>query len=409
VARSDILNALTERHAAKKEREMERSLRLAALLACVLPATPQVGKARGGDAAGPTWRPKATARYLDGRADWWLNWSGAARGQGTVCLSCHTTVPFALARPALGGQLGETAPAAAEKRLLASVMKRVGNWDKVVAGSTSGKDSFLPFYSKNMKPPSLGTEAVLNALVLVNHDARRAKGVLSAATRKALGHLWNQQEGNGAWPWLDFGLNPWEKDGVYYGASLAAVAVGMAGKNYRAGADVQAKVAALKKYLEARSRGQPLHHRAVGLWASSHWAGLLSEQERKKLIRELLDTQEADGGWGLSKLGKRASGRRGWKAHHVYPEGGDSDGYATGLVVLALKRAGVAADNPKLQKGMAWLATRQKEGSWPAAYLNKRRDRQSNVGKFMRDAATAFAVLALTEPGGSGPARVKRR
>jgi hypothetical protein len=35
----------------------------------------------------------------------------------------------------------------------------------------------------------------------------------------------------------------------------------------------------------------------------------------------------------------------------------------------------------------------------PASYPNRSRDPQSDVGKFMRDAATAFAVLALTDPG----------
>ena len=75
-----------------------------------------------------------------------------------------------------------------------------------------------------------------------------------------------------------------------------------------------------------------------------------------------------------------------------------SDGYATGLVVLALKAAGVAADNPKLQKAIRWLVANQKEGAWPANYLNKQRDPQENLGKFMRDAATAFAIMALTEP-----------
>jgi hypothetical protein len=74
-----------------------------------------------------------------------------------------------------------------------------------------------------------------------------------------------------------------------------------------------------------------------------------------------------------------------------------SDGYATGLVVLALKRAGVTIDDPKLKKSIAWLAGRQKEGAWPASYINRPRDPQDNIGMFMRDASTAFAILALTE------------
>src|SRR5262249_11203238 len=153
-----------------------------------------------------------------------------------------------------------------------------------------------------------------NALVLANYDTTRAKGVLSAPTRKALGHLWQQQKENGAWLWLDFGLNPWENAGEYYGASLAAVAVGMAGKDYYDQANVRANVAALKKYLKTQSANQPLHHRAVALWASSRLPGILTEQERKELIEELLGAQEANGGWSLPRLGQKASGKSNWKS-----------------------------------------------------------------------------------------------
>ena len=50
-----------------------------------------------------------------------------------------------------------------------------------------------------------------------------------------------------------------------------------------------------------------------------------------------------------------------------------------------------------LRKGVVWLATRQTDGAWPLNYPNKRRDPQTDVGKFMRDAATGFAALALAE------------
>src|SRR5262249_12919815 len=144
-----------------------------------------------------------------------------------------------------------------------------------------------------------------------------------------------------------------------YGASLAAVAVGMAGKDYRDQPDVRAKAAALKKYLRTQSANQPLHHRAVALWASSRWPDLLPEQDRKKLVGELLSTQEADGGWSLARLGQKESGKSTWKAHAHYPQGAASDGYATGLAVLALRGGGVPAEDPKLAKGLAWLASRQ--------------------------------------------------
>jgi squalene-hopene/tetraprenyl-beta-curcumene cyclase len=386
---------------------MKRHLLSRVTLPFVLLVTLQMGKAWGEDSPKPSWSPQAAAKYLDGRADWWLTWSGAARGQGTACLSCHTTVPFALSRPALGKQLGETAAGAVEKRLIGILDKRVENWDKIVAGADADKDPFVPFYPGQRKPSALGTESVLNALVLVNHDARWGKGVLRTPTKKALGHLWEQQQDNGAWSWLHFGLNPWENDAAYYGASLAALAVGTAGKSYFDQPDVQATVAAVKKYLRTQAPDQPLHHRLVALWASSRLPGIFTAEDREKLIAEVHGAQEADGGWSLAKLGKKTPQNAGWQAHGIYPDG-PGDGYATGLVVLALKRARVPADDPKLQRGIAWLGARQKDGTWPAAYPNRQRDPQTDVGKFMRDAATAFAILGLTEPAAGAAKRGSR-
>ena len=280
----------------------------------------------------PSWSPKAAAKYLDERTEWWLNWRGAARGQGTACASCHTSLPLALARSALSEPLGETAAGVVENRLIDNMKKRVENWEQIATGSTSKKDPFVAYYA-DKEEESLGTESVLNALILVNHDARGAKGVLSATTRKVLSHLWEQQQENGAWQWLDFGLNPWEKDGAYYGACLAAVAVGSAGENYYSQAEIQTKLAALRNYLKAESAKQPLHHRVLGLWASAGLPGVLTQQEQQQLISELRNVQEADGGWSLMKLGTKAHGNGEWKSQGVYPGGLVSDGYATGLVV----------------------------------------------------------------------------
>jgi squalene-hopene/tetraprenyl-beta-curcumene cyclase len=380
------------------ECDMEQRLRHAVvILAFVLEANLPANKAMCDDAPVPSWSAQAAASYLDERADWWLNWSQAARGQGTACISCHTALPVALARTALSEPLGEAAAGMTQQRLIDNVTKRVAHWEKIASESASGDDPFRSFYSDRV-PASLGTEAVLNALVLANHDLRRAKGVLSAPAHEALRQLWEQQQQHGAWLWLDFGLNPWESDGEYYGASLAAVAVGMAGKDYYERADVQANVAALGQYLRTKSPHQPLHHRALALWASSWLPGVMDETDQRRLVEELWNAQEADGGWSLAKLGKIEATTNRWETRGVFPEGSVSDGYATGLVVLACKSTGVKDVDAKLKKGSDWLRANQRDGTWPATYLNARRDPHNDVGKFMRDAATAFAILALTQP-----------
>ena len=355
---------------------------------------------------GPEWDPKATRTYLDGRGDWWTSWPSAARGQGTFCVSCHTAVPYAVVRPALAKGPGGVPVPAGHDRILTSVRTRVEKWDELLSVDPEGKDPLATFYGGAKRESALDTESVLNALVLVANDPR-AGGALGALTAKALDHMWARQRLTGdfkdAWDWLDFGLRPWEKDGAYFGATLAAVAAGSAGDLYprRGTAEVRDRETALRGYLKTNAGATSyIHYRALGLWADSHLKGVFTDDERKRLIDDLFGVQRADGGWGSGDFGKKSpeAAAGGWTIVKAYPDGATSDGYATGLAVLALKRSGVPATDDRLKKGVAWLVSQQAaDGTWPAVYLNRDRDPASNVGKFMRDAGAAFAALALTE------------
>ena len=337
--------------------------------------------------ASGAWDRQAAAAYLDQRVDWWSGWETAARERGTFCVSCHTTAPYGLARPMLRPASGTGERARPERALLESVTTRVVHSDEVG-----------PFYADERygapkTSQSRGTEAILNALVLARQDERT--GALSDRTVRAFDNLWALQRASGAeegaWHWLHFNLAPWETDeGPYHGAALAAVAVGLAPDGYRARPAVRDNVARLGRYLRRGLDAQPPFNRVMALWASGALPDLLAASRRQKIIDEIAGLQRDDGGWSLSSLGA-------WERRDGTPVGTASDGYATGLVTLALQRAGLARDHGAVAGGLDWLARSQdSDGSWPASSLNREHDPASDRGRFMRDAATAYAVLALT-------------
>jgi hypothetical protein len=76
-----------------------------------------------------TWNQAAAAHYLDSREIWWQSWPSAERDHKTVCVSCHTVVPYALSRSSLRPALGEDAPTEQERILLNNVLRRVTLWN----------------------------------------------------------------------------------------------------------------------------------------------------------------------------------------------------------------------------------------------------------------------------------------
>ncbi|WP_165231809.1 hypothetical protein [Aquisphaera insulae] len=348
------------------------------------------------------WDSGAALTYLDGRAEWWSNWPDARRGRGTACVSCHSSMPYAIAIPAMTRLRGKAPAPEAQKRLLSGVRSRVEHWDQIVSPEKEGEDPFVPLYAGARRESALDTEAVLNALVLVVNDPR-TNGKVEAPTGRALDLMWGRQQASGNWRWLEFGLRPWENEAEFFGAALAAVAAGTAGDAYPNGRrpEIEAKTTALRGFLRSRLAASPLlHHQALALWAGSHLEGTFAEDEKGRMVTALLEAQRPDGGWSAKDLGKPVSQPQsaGWEIRGAHPAGSVSDAYATGLVVLALRRSGRPVTDERLARGLAWLATNQADdGTWPVVYLNHPQDPQEDVGKFVRDAGTAYAIMALTE------------
>jgi squalene-hopene/tetraprenyl-beta-curcumene cyclase len=140
------------------------------------------------------------------------------------------------------------APSPIETKLLDSVKKRVRLWNEVGPFYTDEKQG-APKSSE-----SRGTEAVLNALILASYDSHDTS--LSHDTRAAFNSMWAVQLKSGdasvAFNWLNFHLAPWAADdSQFYGAALAAIAVGTAPTEYRSTTDIQSDLGLLRHYLAA--------------------------------------------------------------------------------------------------------------------------------------------------------------
>jgi hypothetical protein len=340
------------------------------------------------------WSAEAAARYLDSREVWWQGWDRAQKDHGTLCVSCHTQASYALVRPVLRERTGDHALTQQEQTMVASVEKRVRDWQDM-----------QPFYSDSVygagkEIESRNAESVLNAIILASYDTDQ-KG-LSDRSQIAFGNAWALQSKSGpdagAWVWQNFDYAPWEsKESQYHWAAMMAVAVGNAPGRYRDNPQIAENVRLLTSYLRSHYDAQPLVNKVVALWAASSFPDVITPDQRRDLMRRVNGLQHADGGWSLTDLGA-------WKRRDNTPLETESDGYATGLVVLVFEETGAAeqrgtkdATSKNVKQGVSWLLKNQNAttGAWPAWSLNKNRDLASPVGQFMSDAATSYAVLAL--------------
>ena len=316
------------------------------------------------------WQVRA-AGYLERRSSSWLA-SPPDIANVKCAMSCHTTFAYMLARPFLAPFATTAVADAVRSRLETRV-------SETVAGTA------VPFYGQNTDDKttqSRATEAVLNAAALALDDIGRG-AALSASAKTALDGMWAQQNADGTWPWLEFGLEPWETRDDF-GAAIAALVAGSVPAN---SSSLQAAgTSQLVGYVQRRLDSMVLHDRAMVLYASSKLTTLLQAPQAQRIAADLAATQLANGGFSLGAWGQ------GSVASSVAQK---SDGYATAVAVLALCTG--TADGPKrtdVKRALAWLAHNQADdGSWPGQSVNANTEQ---VKGFMTDAATAYVAIALT-------------
>lgn len=296
----------------------------------------------------------SAVRFLDAAA---LNWQKQRK-----CFACHSDYAFFFTRPLV-------------------------SWKAPAHRQLRSKLEHLAEHPRDVKYRV--TEAVMVASMLAQNDALTT-GRLHPTTRRALDRMWTMQREDGGFDWMKYNQPPSEIDD-HYGVTMAAIGVGAAPDDY---AETPAAKTGLDKIRAYFNDNPPahLHHRAMKLLASLHIDGIMAEPERRQVVEDVFALQKADGGWGVVTMGN-------WERSDDKPRDMESsDGYGTGFAVYVLRQAGVPADEPRIQKGIAWLKTHQRaSGRWFTRSMWK------DSKHYITHAGTAYAILALAACGETGP------
>lgn len=109
----------------------------------------------------------------------------------------------------------------------------------------------------------------------------------------------------------------------------------------------------------------------------------------------MLSKQQADGGWSIRTFGAPEEWGAGNRAEKLRAEPEfatpPSDGHQTGLAIVVLRESGVAATDPRIQRGVSWLKGNQRaSGRWWTRSLN------TDSWHFITYSGTALPLLALS-------------
>ena len=303
--------------------------------------------------------PQLAAKYLDIAS---LNWQ-----KNRECVTCHTNMAYLMARPALEPSLGSSG----EVREF---------FETQVIQEFSGEPTSIRVGDYT---------PVVTSLALSFHDAQH-QNQLSEPARKSLEVMWKTQKDDGSWNWAKCGWAPMEIDD-HYGVTLAALAVGVAPGDYSKSKQAMMGINRLRTFLQVNP-APSLHHRVMLAWCSKRIDGLMSEQARQKLIKELWSSQLVDGGWSIAAMLADWSDFRRKDGEEQQLQ--SADAYATGLVLVVLRELGVPKDDERMQFGVNWLFENQEvDGKWFSPSPTK------DSKQYFTNIGSAFAVLALQATG----------
>jgi squalene-hopene/tetraprenyl-beta-curcumene cyclase len=311
--------------------------------------------------------PRQAVDYMEqGAAAWTGEWK---------CVACHTNGSYMVARPLMTQKLG---PPQKELR------------DFFV----STLQAELATDPADMRPELDSTQAVYVAAGLAIWDAHVTHH-LSLETSQALDMMFKLQRADGDWTISDDNNPPLESS-RYQLATVAARAVGNAPGwlAKQRGTPVEAKVNLLENYLRSDHKRQGDYDRTDLLWAATEFPGLLESNQMAALVDMISKHQNSDGGWSIRAFAAPEEWGKGNRAPRLRVEADiddpPSDGHMTGLAIIALRKAGVPASDPRVQRGISWILTNQRaSGRWWTRSLN------TDNWQFISYSSTVYPLVAL--------------
>jgi squalene-hopene/tetraprenyl-beta-curcumene cyclase len=310
---------------------------------------------------------KLAVDYMEqGAAAWTSDWK---------CVACHTNGSYMVVRPLLTPELGQ--PSQKMRDFF------VGTLNEELATDPA-----------DQRPELDSTQAVYVAAGLAIWDAHVTHR-LSPETAEALAMMFKLQRTDGDWTISDDNNPPLESN-RYQLATVAARAIGNAPGwlAQQRGTPLQAKIDLLENYLRQERKTQGDYDRVDLLWSSTELPGLLDDARKQQLVDMVLAHQKSDGGWSIRTFATPEEWAKGNRAAKLRAEpefaNPPSDGHMTGLAIIALRKAGVPASDPRIQRGVQWLLANQRaSGRWYTRSLNR------DGWQFITYSGTLYPLLAL--------------
>ena len=311
--------------------------------------------------------PRLALDYMEQGAEAWTNeWK---------CVACHTNGSYMVVRPLLTPQFGQ--PQKALRDFFVATLHEQQAADPA-----------------DMRPELDSTQQVYVAAGLAIWDANVTHH-LSPETAQALELMFRLQRTDGDWTISDDNNPPLESN-RYQLATVAARAIGNAPGwlAQQRGTPLEAKIKLLEDYLRAERKIQGDYDRTDLLWAATELPGLLDTSRMRQLTEMIFRHQKQDGGWSIRDFARPEEWGKGNRAEKLRAEpeflSPPSDGHMTGLAIIALRKAGVPMNDPRIQRGVFWLLANQRSsGRWWTRSLNR------DGYQFISYSGTVYPLLAL--------------